>query len=157
MVIAMLEAKKASVWKNRYDIIADGRLLATWDASSWKAGGTVELGGRRYEVRANMWGSKYGMVDQDGTPIASADRVGRKNWTVEADGRTYEFHRASMWRQEEELHLEGRRVGSVRRKSMWRGDVVVDLPGLPPTVAVFVLAVVITMWDRAAAATTSTG
>jgi len=114
----MLEARKASVWKNRYDIIADGRRLATWDESSWKAGGTVELDGRRYEVRANMWGNKYGMVDADGTPVASADRVGRKNWTVEAGGRTYEFHRASMWRQEEELHSEGRRVGSVKRSSI---------------------------------------
>ena len=154
---AMLEARKASVWKNRYDIIADGRRLATWDESSWKAGGTVELDGRRYEVRANMWGNKYGMVDADGTPVASADRVGRKNWTVEAGGRTYEFHRASMWRQEEELHSEGRRVGSVKRSSIWRGDAVADLPGLPRPVEVFVLAVVLTMWDSAAAAAATAG
>jgi hypothetical protein len=31
------------------------------------------------------------MVDEDGTRIASADRVGRKNWTVEAEGRTTNF------------------------------------------------------------------
>jgi hypothetical protein len=43
----MLEARKASVWKNRYDIIADGQRLATWDESSWKASGTVELDGRQ--------------------------------------------------------------------------------------------------------------
>jgi len=127
----MLEAKRASAWKNRYDITADGRRLATWDSSSWKTGGTVELDGRRYEVRANMWGSKYGMVDEFGTPIASADRVGRKNWTVEADGRTYEFHRPSAWRNDQELHFEGRRVGSVKRISAWRGGAVTDLPGLP--------------------------
>lgn len=151
----MIEARKASVWKNRYDIIADGRQLATWDGSSWKAGGTVELDGRRYEVRANMWGSKYGMVDEDGTRIASADRVGRKNWTVEADGRTYEFRRASLWRQEEELHSEGRRVGSVKRNSIWRGDAVADLPGLPLSVEVFVLAVVLTKWDSDSAAATA--
>ena len=150
-VSAMSEARKASVWKNRYDIIADGRRLATWDGSSWKAGGTVELDGRHYEVRANMWGSTYAMVDEDGTRIASADHVGRKNWTVEADGRTFEFRRASWWRQEEELHSEGRRVGSVRRTSIWRGDAVADLPGLPLSVEVFVLAVVLTTWDSIAA------
>lgn len=153
----MLEARKPSVWKNRYDIIADGRRLATWDGSSWKAGGTIELDGRRYEVRANMWGSKYGMVDQHGTRIASADRVGRKNWTVEADGRTYEFQRASWRRQEVELHLEGRRVGSVRRNSIWRSDAVADLPGLPLTVEVFVLAVVLAMWDSEAVTSVSAG
>jgi hypothetical protein len=73
--------------------------------------------------------------------------VGRKSWTVEADGRTYEFRRASWWRQEEELHSGGLPVGSVRRKSIWRGDAVADLPGLPLPVEVFVLAVVLTKWD----------
>jgi hypothetical protein len=150
----MLEARKASVWKNRYAITEDGRPLATWDGSSWKADSSFELEARRYVVRANMWGNTYGMVDQDGIPIASADRVGRKRWTVDADGRTYHFQRASVWRSEEELHSGGRRVGSVRRKSTWRGDAVAvaDLPGLPLPVAVFVLGVVLTMWDSAAAA-----
>lgn len=143
----MIEARKASVWKNRYEISADGRHLATWDGSSWKTGGTFELDGQRYEVRANMWGSKYGMVNQYGTRIASADHVGRKHWTVEADGRTYEFRRASLWREEQELCSEGRRVGTVKRTSMWRRDAVADLPGLPPSVEVFVLAVVLSTWD----------
>jgi hypothetical protein len=153
----MLEARRASVWKNRYDIMADGRRLATWDESSWKVGGKIEMDGRRYEVRANMWGTKYAMVDGAGTPIASADRVGRKSWTVEADGRTYEFRRVSMWRQEEELQSEGQRVGSVRRNSIWRGDAVADLPGLPRPIEVFVLAVVLTMWDLAAASAATAG
>jgi hypothetical protein len=42
-------------------------------------------------------------------------------------------------------------VGSVRRKSMWRIGAVTDLPGLTTPVEVFVLAVVLTMWDSAAA------
>jgi hypothetical protein len=153
----MIEARKASVWKNRYDIMADGRRLATWDGSSWKAGGTVELDGRRYEVRANLWGSKYGMANEDGARIASADRVGRKKWTVEADGRTYEFRRASVWRSEEELYSGGRSVGTVRRKSIWRGDAVADLPGLPLPVQVFVLVVVLTNWDSNAAVAATAG
>jgi hypothetical protein len=152
----MLEAKRASAWKRSYDIIADGRRLATWDPSSWKAGGKVELDGRRYEVRANMWGNKYGMADESGTPIASADRVGRKNWTVEAGGRIYEFRRASPWRYDQELHSEGRRVGSVKQISFWRGGAVSDLPTLPLPVEVFVLVVVLTMWDRAADASAAT-
>lgn len=92
------------------------------------------------------------MVDEGGTRIASADRVGRRDWTIEADGVTYRFRRASPWRQEEELHADGIRVGSVRRTSIWRGDAVADLPGLPLAVAVFVVAVVLTTWDSDAAA-----
>ncbi|MBA2309350.1 MAG: hypothetical protein H0W01_08675 [Pseudonocardiales bacterium] len=143
----MLEATKTSIWRNRYDISADGQRLATWDGSLWKAGGSFQLDGKRYEIRGNMWGNKYGMVDDAGNPVASAEHVGRKHWTVEADGRTYEFQRPSIWRREEELHADGRRVGSVRRPSVWRGDTVADLPGLPLPVQIFVLAVVLTMWD----------
>jgi len=125
--------------------------------SSWKVGGKIELDGRRFEVRANMGGTKYAMVDEAGTPIASADRVGRKNWTVEADGRPYQFRRVSVWRQEEELRSEGQGVGSVKRSSIWGGDAVADLPGLPRPVEVFVLAVVLTMWDLAAASPATAG
>jgi len=155
-VSAMLEARKASVWKNRYEITADGRWLATWEGSSWRSGGSFELESQRYDVRSNMWGNTYGMVDQDGARVASANGVGRKNWTVETDGRTFEFHRASLWRSEEELQSEGVRVGSVRRKSIWRGDTVADLPGLRLPVQVFVL-VVLTMWDSAAASALAAG
>jgi hypothetical protein len=147
----MLEARKTSVWRDRYAISADGRQLAVWDGSLWTAGGTFELDGRRYEVRGNVWGSKYGMVGEDGEPIATANRVGRKSWTVEAAGQTYDFRRASLWREEQELLSGGRRVGSVRRASIWRGGAVADLPGLPLPVQVFAVAVVLTMWTRSAA------
>ncbi len=151
-VACMLEARKTSIWSNSYDITLDGRPLARWEGSSWKAGGTFELDGRRYSVRSNMWATTYVMTCDDGTTIASADRVGRKNWTVQAAGLRYTFRRPSFWRHEEELLFEGRRVGSVNRKSVWRSDTVADLPGLPLPVQVFVLAVVLTVWDQAAAA-----
>lgn len=152
----MLEATKTSLWQNRYAIGADGRQLAVWDGSLWTAGGTFELDGRRYKVRGNMWGSTYGMVDQAGAPVAKANRVGRKRWTVEAGGRTYTFQRASLWRDEQELRsADGRRLGSVRRTSLWRGDAVADLPSLPLPVQIFVLAVVLTMWNSSSAAGTS--
>jgi len=143
----MLEARKVSVWKDRYAISADGRQVAVWDGSLWTAGGRFELDGRRYEVRSNLWGSSYGMVGQYGAPVAVANRVGRKRWTVEATGRTYDFQRASLWREEQELRYAGQRLGSVRRTSIWRGDAVADLPGVPLPVQIFVLAVVLTMWD----------
>jgi hypothetical protein len=148
----VLHAKKISFWKNRYEITTDGQVLATWEGSVWKTGGTFDLDGRRYEIRGNMWGSKYGIVTEDGTAVASADRVGRKRWTVEAAGRIYEFQRASLWRHEEILHSEGRAVGSVKRTSIWRSDAIADLPGLPIPVQIFVLAVVLTRWDQQAAA-----
>ena len=148
----MLEARKTSIWRNSYDITVDGRPLARWNGSSWKPGGTFELDGRRHQVRSNTWATTYVMADDNGTTVATADRVGRKNWTVQADGVSYTFRRASIWRHEEELLSDGRRVGSVKRNSMWSSDTVADLPGLPLPVQVFILAVVLTMWDSASAA-----
>jgi hypothetical protein len=83
---------------------------------------------------------------EDGTPVATADLVGRKRWTVEAGNHRYEFQRASIWRREQELRPGGERVGSVRRPSLWRTDVVADLPGLPLPVQIFALAVILTGW-----------
>jgi hypothetical protein len=150
----MLRATKVSLLTNRYEITADGLPLTTWDGSMWRVGGRFELGGARYEIRGNLWGSKYGMVTEDATVVASANRVGRKRWTVEADGRTYEFQRASIWRQEEEWYSEGHRAGSIKRAriSVWRRDTVADLPGVPVPVQIFMLAVVLTKWDESAAA-----
>jgi hypothetical protein len=148
----VLQATKSSLWRNRYVIDLDGRQVAVWDGSMWKVGGSFELEGQRYTVHANMWGSTYAMVRDDGTSVATARHVGRKRWTVEADGQTYEFQRASLWRADQELRSEGDQVGSVRRTSMWRTDAVADLPGLPLPVQIFVLAVVLTVWSESNAA-----
>ncbi|MEQ4300258.1 hypothetical protein ABNF97_02490 [Plantactinospora sp. B6F1] len=148
----MLEARRVSAWRSRYEISVQGRVVTTWDGSSWRSGGEFELDGRRYQVRGNAWGNRYSLLDAAGGTVASADRVGRKRWTVSTDGQTYHFQRASLFSSEQELHADGRRVGSVRRVSMWRGDVAADLPGLPLPVQVFVLGIVITMWTQQAAA-----
>lgn len=148
----MLWATKTSLWTSNYRIATEDRVLATWNKSWWKSGGAFELDGLRFAVQANMWGNKYGLIGADRTTIASADRVGRRQWTVAADGRTFEFRRASLWRREQELHSDGLRVGSVKRTSLWRSDVVADLPGLSLPIQIFALVVVITMWEAADAA-----
>ncbi|RZU52613.1 hypothetical protein EV385_4487 [Krasilnikovia cinnamomea] len=140
------------MWRSRHAISADGHPVATWDSRFWRTGGQFVLDGRRFQVDANMWGTRYTLTGADGTMVAAADRVGRKHWTVEAAGQTYRFQRRSLWSNDQELHTEQGPVGSVRRTSMWGGDVVADLPGLPLPVQIFVLGVVITMWDAQAAA-----
>ena len=48
-------------------------------------------------------------------------------------------------------------MGSIERNSIWHGNAAADLPGLPRPVEVFVLAVVLTMWDVAAASAATAG
>ncbi|WP_250036029.1 hypothetical protein [Paractinoplanes maris] len=152
-----MEARKLSVWKSKYQVTDRGREIATWDSSVWKTGGEFTLDGRRFQVRSNAWGSKYAMKDDTGTIVAAADRVGRKRWTVSADGQTYQFRRKSFWASEEELVLGDTRVGSVRKASFWGGTVEVELPTLTPALQLFVLGVVISKWEAESAAAASSG
>jgi hypothetical protein len=43
-----------------------------------------------------MGRDRYEMTDQLGTVVAQAQRAGRKQWTVAANGRIYEFQRRTM-------------------------------------------------------------
>jgi hypothetical protein len=148
----MLHAKRTGFWRSRYELTADGQPLGTWEGRLWRTGGTFDLAGRRHEVAGNAWGTRYTLTDETGAPVATADRVGRKRWTVTAGGRTHQFQRTSIWRSEERLIANEQTAGTVRRTSVWRGDAVADLPGLPLPVQVFVLAVVLTTWDVQASA-----
>lgn len=137
-----------SSWRNSYEISVNGQPVTTWDGATWRSGGDFELNGQRYQVRSNAWGNTFSLTDERGMPIASANRVGRRRWTVEAGGQTYHFQRTSIWRNEHELRVGGQRVGAVRQTSAWGGDLVADLPGLPMPVQIFVLGVVITMLNH---------
>jgi hypothetical protein len=153
----MLEARGVSLWRNRYEIVADGQPLGMWDGRVWRNGGTFDLAGRRYNVKSNLWGTRFEMIDEAGMIVATANRVGRKRWTVEASDRAYRFQRASWWRSEELLLADDRPMGSVRRVSRWRRDAVADLPDLPLVVQVFVVVVVLAMWDAQATVAATAG
>lgn len=150
-----MTVRRVSVWRNRYEVRAAGRVVTTWDGAFWRNGGAFTLDGLRYEVRGGAWGTRFTMLDPTGGTVATAERVGRKRWTVTAGGQVYAFHRASLWGHRQELRAGDRTVGVVRRVSAWRNDVDVDLPGVPLPLQVFVLGVVITMWDNQAAAAAS--
>ena len=147
----MIEARRVSVWNGRYDVIADGRHVATWVRAGSTTGGTLQWDGRRYQVRASMMGGTAGMYAPGGRQVATAHDVGRRLWTIQADGATYEVRRAPPWRPEDTLHVQGQRVGSVKRTNILRGDAAANLPGMPLPVQLFALALVLTIWDATAA------
>lgn len=153
----MLTAHKTSAFKREYEIEADGRAVATFRPSWWQTGGTFAVDGHEYTIRQNFWGAKYGMAMSDGTVVARADRVGRKRWTIEAEGRTLHFRRASAWTGEQAMVDGDREIGTIRKLSWWKRGAVADLPDLDPALQVFVVAVVVTMWDNQAAAAASSG
>jgi hypothetical protein len=143
----MIEARRVSALSGRYELVADGERVATWERSGWRPGGMLELDGRRYVLRADPGGRTCSLVGSGGARIASADRVGRRSWSIEAAGRTYSFRRALPWWQRQELVVDGRPVGSLRRTNPWRRGAVAELPGVPLDVGLFAVAVVLTQWD----------
>jgi len=148
----MLTAERMSMFRGRYRMSSDGRPVAEWDPSWWRTGGDFEVDGRRFTVRANGSGTKFRMLDQAGEEVARVERAGRKHWTVVAEGRTYEFRRASHWGNQQELLADGVKVGSLRRTGSWSGDIEADLPGMPLPVQICVVGVQIAIWRAQQAA-----
>lgn len=153
----MLIAKRTGFWGGRYEVAADGRPVAVWDPSWWRTGGDFEVEGRRYQVRANGWGTKYQMLDEAGGVVALVERAGRKHWSVQAGGHTYEFRRPSFWSSRQELVSDGVAVGSLRRTSAWSGGIEADLPGMPLPVQICVVGVQIAIWQQQQTAAASSG
>jgi hypothetical protein len=131
--------------------------VTVWDPSWWQTDGDFEVDGRRFRVRANGWGTRYRMLDETGNEVALVERAGRKHWTVQTGGRTYEFRRASLWGNRHELLAAGATVGSLRRTSAWSGAIEADLPGMPLPVQICVVGVQIAIWQvqQSAAAASS--
>ena len=134
----MIEARRTSLRASRYDIAVDGAGVATWSGSAWRPGGTMERDGatRCGATCGGAW-SRWltGAARGSRRRITSAAGAGPSRPTGSPTG-SGGCHRGVRRRR----HTAGIRVGSVRRASVWRGDAVADLPGLPLAVAVFVLA-----------------
>jgi hypothetical protein len=160
----MVEAEKIGFWRRRYAISVDGREVTRFDGSTWRSGGTFELQGRRYRVSSGKWGSRYELSEMGPAgsenprgPLATAEQVGRRNWRVQADGHTYRFRRTAWWRPDQELLGDDGPIGVIRRKSAWKGGAQAELPGLPLDLQVFVVAIMVSMWEAQAAAGAAAG
>ena len=96
--------------------------------------------------RLTRWDGRNNLVE-DGRCVATWER---SHWATGAGSIS---GGAAPWRHEERLHDGGRRLGSVRRTGVWRGDAAADLPGLPRVVEVLAIAMSLTRWESDAAAT----
>jgi hypothetical protein len=146
----MLLAQRRGAFKHSYEITGDdGAPITTFHPSGWRSKGEFDLGGTGYSVRSSGWTQQRAeLVDRDGRQVATADRVGRKNWTISTDRGELAFRRASVWRADQVLELGGEPVGSIRRVGFWGSRAEADLPGLSLPLAVFALVVVLMLWER---------
>lgn len=153
----MLRAERTSVWRRDYEFTLDGVPVSTFSSHWWRSGGQIQVEGREYRIGSTVWGRTYTMTDSAGTVVATAERAGRKHWTVTADGRSYRFRRASVRSSEQHLVEGDRTAGTIRRSSWWRGGAEATLPGLSLPAQLFVVAVVLSVWEQQNAAAASSG
>ncbi|MDL5154663.1 hypothetical protein [Actinomycetospora termitidis] len=151
----MLEAHRVSSLRSRWEVREDDAPLLVLEAKGWRSSVRYTLDGIAYEVQASWTGSQYTLTTDDGAEVARAERIGRKRWSIVTPEGTYYFRRRSIWKADQEWVADPdteEPVGSIRRTGTWRGDAEADLPGMPTPLAVFTLAVVLLMWEQAAAA-----
>ena len=154
----MLEAHRVSSLRPRWEVREDGAPLLVLEKKGWRSGVEYTLDGAPYEVRSTWTGNRFTLTRGD-AEIAHAERIGRKHWSVSTpDGTEFHFRRRSIWKSDQDW-VSGpdaaAALGGIRRTGTWRGDAEARLPGMPTPLAVFVLAVVLLMWEQAAAAATA--
>ncbi|HEY2193913.1 MAG TPA: hypothetical protein VGH76_16675 [Actinomycetospora sp.] len=153
----MLEAHRVSSFRPRWEVREDGAPLLVLDKKGWRSGVEYTLDGTAYEVRSTWTGSRYTLAQGD-AELAHTERIGRKHWSVTTPDGEYHFRRRSIWKSDQEWVPDpeaSTALGGIRRTGTWRGDAEARLPGMPTPLAVFVLAVVLLMWEQAAAAATA--
>jgi hypothetical protein len=148
----MLYARRKGVRRVQYAITDGRRDLTTWTPLFKGDGGSFRIGGVDYAVDTHGSASQALLVaeaeDGPGDVVAVAHGLGRTPWTVHAGGWSYTFVRSIERWSEQLMVAGGRQVGVVRKvhanRKRWAEA---ELPDMDPPVAVFVVAVVLTMWS----------
>src|SRR3954470_23045295 len=143
----MFYARRTGFLRVQYAITQDRRNLTTWTPPSKGDYGSFVLDGTEYVVDAHGSASQALLKVDEGEVVAAAHGLGRTPWFVQANGRDYTFVRSLERWSEQLMVARGRQVGVVRKvadkRRRWAEA---ELPDMHPPVAVFVMAVVLTMW-----------
>jgi hypothetical protein len=143
----VLYASRKGVLRVKYSITEERKNLTTWTPLFKGDGGSFVLDGVEYLIDAHGTATQALLTDADGGVLAAAHGLGRTPWVVQAGGWSYTFVR-SLGRWSEQLMVAGgQQVGVVRKVTQKRKRwAEAELPDMDQPVAIFVVAVVLTMW-----------
>ena len=142
----MLFARRWGAPRLHYKIAKDRKSLATWTPPSKGSGGTFAVAGVDYRIEAVSAGTAVLEV-VDGPSVAVAEGLGRTPWVVRTHDSTYTVDRTLERWAEQQVFVRGRWVGAVRQAGRSGRHAEAELPDVPDPVAVFVMALVLQMWD----------
>lgn len=159
----MLEANPDGWWSSQYTVVRDGVATGALHFRALREAGLITVGDQRFEVRRERAGSGNWLLEgSGGVVVASAQKPSawRSQIIVRASGQPIVVHlrRPSTWRRSFEVLQSDRRVGEIRRASIWRRRTEADLPdGLPEAVQVFCVWLVLLLFRREDSAAASGG
>ncbi|WP_376796437.1 hypothetical protein [Thermogemmatispora sp.] len=149
----MLEALPRARWSNSYRLLRDGLLLAEiGPALRCQVDGQAVLGRSRL-VRFGRYGRRLScLLEVNGRVMAEAQPRGvGRGWTIVPAGseRAYRLRPRRPLAMTFVLEEDGILLGTIRPQGRWLWGMrkaVIELPGLPLPLALFVFWLVITTW-----------
>jgi hypothetical protein len=145
---AVLYARRKGVRRVQYAISEESKSLTTWTPLFRGNGGSFSIEGVEYTVDTHGTASQALLTADDGDVVAVAHGLGRTPWTVHSGGWSYTFVRSIERWSEQLLVAGGEQIGVVRKVATKRKRwAEAELPDMDAPVAVFVVAVVLTMWS----------
>ncbi len=147
LIPAVLYARRTGIRKVQFTFTEGSKKLTTWTPPFRGDDGSFVLDGVEYLVDTRGSASQALLKVGDGEVVAAAHGLGRTPWAVRADGWDYTFMRSLERWSEQLMVAEGRQVGVVRKagrpRRRWAEG---ELPDMDVPVAVFTMAVVLTLW-----------
>jgi hypothetical protein len=134
-----------------YTILENDVNVAHLDLSVWREKGTLTVNGEDYDVyREGLLSGKF-ILEQQGTPLATAIKASafRQSSTITFADDEYELKPKSMFTRGFVLLQGSHQVGSVSPTNMLMRKAAVDLPAhLPLAVRVFIVWLAVILWKR---------
>jgi hypothetical protein len=147
----MLRARRRGFFRREYEVYSDDAQV------------TVLTGARREGCEFTLPDAGY-RVERDGRKrfvltgpngrVAAADRQSGREWTIQTAGGNLTLAKPSIWRSGWEIR--GTTTGEIRQDGWFSRTYAADVPpDVPLPVAVFVLYVVLVIFERQAAASSA--
>ncbi|WP_405989968.1 hypothetical protein [Streptomyces sp. NBC_00986] len=141
----MLHARRIHPPSQEYELTEDdGRAPTTFSLHRGRVGTRFTLRGVDYLVRTHRLSGVYELLDADGTPVATTDRVCRSRHMTCSE-RVIPFQRTAMAGREYTMigGDDGEPAGTIRRTGTVHSEATADLPGVALVPQVFALVVLL--------------
>ena len=156
----MLKLVPRGLFSRSFALEHEGQVIAELKTGFASESASMMVAGAPYEVRRERRLAGDFVLHQLRQELARARKPSafRSRMEIRWDSRIYELARPSAWRRDFVLRFDGQDVGSIRPESAFTRRADVDLPDdVPLPVAAFVVALVVLMWNRDAAAASGGG